>query len=79
MKTLIRYKIYCIICLLLFLKVSAQTPEINMEKYWFYRERFNNYFIAQTNDYGGAFTGCNIPAGIRHNESKSSTTLEPIG
>jgi hypothetical protein len=43
--------------------VLAQSPELNAEKYWQYRERLLNEFMVSSE---GNESGTNIPASIRH-------------
>ncbi len=57
--------VYCFLCwwLLFMQTVSAQTPVLNAEKYWLYRERLLEEFMVSSS---GNEAGTHIPASIRH-------------
>lgn len=54
-------KLVLIVLLLQSLHAVAQTPDMNMQKYWYLRWRLRNYFMVVGPNYGEGF-----PAGIRN-------------
>jgi hypothetical protein len=39
-------KIFLFLALNFSIPIFSQSPEFNLQKYWFYRERFKNFFVS---------------------------------
>lgn len=64
-------KKYIIILLSMFMEAYAQNPSLNHSKYWFYRYRLRNEFLALGEDPCGMISGKMIPAGTRYTDYSS--------